>query len=75
MIYLSIAFGILILVMLFELYIIKDLMDRLMAGGLNQYKAVKDGSKPSEPKSMSDRSEYEIWCKRNGITPEKEVKE
>ena len=64
----------LICLALWQWVIIRDLLDRIMAGGLVEYKAVKDDSKPKEPVSMSDKAEYEIWCKRNGLTPAKEVK-
>ncbi len=73
MIYLAISFGTCIVVIIFQMVIIKDLMDRVMSRGLGEYKAIKDKSETEEPQSMSDRSEYEIYCKRQGITPQKEV--
>jgi hypothetical protein len=48
------------------------LMDRLMAKSLSEYAGVTNGVKPKETESMSDRAEYERYCKKHSLTPEKE---
>lgn len=50
------------------------LIDRLMAKNLTEYTAATGSPRKLEPKSMSDRVEYEKDCKRKGIIPEKEEK-
>ena len=73
MIFIAIAFGVLVLLVIAQWVIIRDLLTRVMAGSLREYRAVTDDRKPAEPASMNDRAEYELYCKQNGITPEKEV--
>ena len=53
---------------------VDKLLDRLMARDLPELNAITDGVEVNEPESLSDRKEYEIECKRDGIIPEPEVK-
>jgi len=51
---------------------VDKLLDRIMAKSFPEYAACVKTAGKLEPKSMSDREEYEAECKRTGTIPEKE---
>ena len=72
MIFIAITLMLLIAIIVGQWFVIRELLIRLMAGSLREFKTVTTKEKLSEVYSMSDRNEYEHWCKENGKTPEKE---